>query len=73
MVHTLRSINCHIAHAKFLCYSSKTTRLSSLDSLNHTILLQNPIFDHSTFFHNVIFTLTPANSKSPLTCSSTGA
>jgi len=69
MVLTLRSINCHIAHVKLLCFSSKATRLSSLDALNHTIY-ENPIFYHSTFFHNVICTLTPANSKFPLTHSS---
>jgi len=39
MLPTLRSINCHVAHAEFLCFSSKITRLSSLDALNHTILL----------------------------------
>jgi hypothetical protein len=44
MVPTMRSINCHIAHAKFLCFSSKTTRLSSLDALNRTILLWKPYF-----------------------------
>jgi len=42
MLPTLRSINCHVAHAEFLCFSSKTTRLSSLNALNHTILLQKP-------------------------------
>jgi len=42
MLPTLRSVNCHIAHVKFLCFSSKITGLSSLDALNHTILLQKP-------------------------------